>query len=197
MKKFFLSILLLSSMSCVLAQNGEVPFHEHEEDAGLFLGGSLTYWNNNDGKPITLQLFPEAGWRFNHTWAAGVMLGFGFNSDRSDGVKKITRVYKVSPFVRYYYMHRGPFNLYLDGGVGFNHTSPEQSAAGGKRNGYEIGVRPGVCLDLAKGFCLCMRLGFAGYRNNYFVGEEDEIGDHGFGLRFAPEELMIGLELEF
>ena len=86
--------------------------------------------------------------------------------------------------MRYYYMHRGPFNLYLDGGMGFNHSKPEQNTAT-KRNGYEIGIRPGVCVDLAKGFCLCMRMGFVGYRNNYFVGEEHEVGDNGFGLRFA------------
>jgi len=35
-----------------------------------------------------------------------------------------------------------------------------------------------------------------GYRNNYHGGEEPHIGTTGFGLRFAPEELMIGLELE-
>ncbi|WP_262500772.1 hypothetical protein [Hallella colorans] len=40
-------------------------------------------------------------------------------------------------------------------------------------------------------------MGFADYRKNYFVGEEQEIGNDGFGLRFAPEEVMIGLELEF
>ena len=172
MKKLLLSIFFLSSAFCAWAQNDGLPFHEHDEETGLFLGGSLTYW------------------------AAGIMLGYGFDSERVGGVKSITRIYKVSPFVRYYYMHRGPFNLYLDGGMGFNHSKPEQNTAT-KRNGYEIGIRPGVCVDLAKGFCLCMRMGFAGYRNNYFVGEEHEVGDNGFGLRFAPEELMIGLELEF
>ena len=196
MKKLLLSIFFLSYAFCAWAQNDGLPFHEHDEETGLFLGGSLTYWNNTDTKASTLQLFPEMGWRFNQTWAAGIMLGYGFDSERVGGVKNITRIYKVSPFVRYYYMHRGPFNLYLDGGMGFNHSKPEQNTAT-KRNGYEIGIRPGVCVDLAKGFCLCMRMGFAGYRNNYFVGEEHEVGDNGFGLRFAPEELMIGLELEF
>ena len=40
-------------------------------------------------------------------------------------------------------------------------------------------------------------MGFVGYRHDYFGGEEPEIGTNGFGLRFAPEELMIGFELEF
>ena len=29
------------------------------------------------------------------------------------------------------------------------------------------------------------------------MGEEPQMGSKGFGLRFAPEELMVGLELEF
>jgi len=40
-------------------------------------------------------------------------------------------------------------------------------------------------------------MGFLGYRHSYFSGEEPGIGENGFGIRFAPEELMIGLELEF
>ena len=36
-----------------------------------------------------------------------------------------------------------------------------------------------------------------GFWKSYFSGEEPLIGNDGFGLLFAPEELMIGLELEF
>ncbi|WP_154653704.1 hypothetical protein [Prevotella corporis] len=43
----------------------------------------------------------------------------------------------------------------------------------------------------------CLRMGFMGFRKSYFSSEEPLIGNDGFGLRFAPEELMIGLELEF
>ena len=31
-----------------------------------------------------------------------------------------------------------------------------------KHHGFEIGLRPGACVDLTKGLCLCMRMGFAG-----------------------------------
>lgn len=66
-----------------------------------------------------------------------------------------------------------------------------------RANGFEIGVRPGACVDLTEGLCLCLRLGFIGYRNRFFAGEEEGIGNSGWGIRFAPEELNIGLELEF
>ena len=38
-------------------------------------------------------------------------------------------------------------------------------------------------------------MGFIGYRHDYFMGEEEGLGSNGFGIRFAPEELVIGLEL--
>ena len=62
--------------------------------------------------------------------------------------------------------------------------------------GWEVGLRPGACVDLTKGLCLCLRLGFIGYRDKFGAGEEAGLSTSGFGLRFAPEELQIGLELE-
>ena len=85
-------------------------------------------------------------------------------------------------------MHREPFNLYIDGGLGF-------STSGGVK-GWEVGFRPGACVDLTKSLCLCLRLGFVGYRNQFGAGEEAGLSPSGFGLRFAPEEVQIGLELE-
>ena len=85
-------------------------------------------------------------------------------------------------------MHREPFNLYIDGGLGF-------STSGGVK-GWEVGFRPGACVDLTKSLCLCLRLGFVGYRNQFGAGEAAGLSPSGFGLRFAPEEVQIGLELE-
>lgn len=193
-----LLVALLPACATLSAQELHTsPFHDDDHEHGLFVGGAATYWNNNKTNTSTLQLFPEAGWRFNRTWAAGVMLGYGLSNEKNDGNTKHTHVFKFSPFARYYYMHQGPFNLYIDGGVGYNHISPAGNETLNRKNGFEVGLRPGVCVDLTKGFCLCLRMGFAGYRNNYFVGEEHEIGNDGWGLRFAPEEVMIGLELEF
>src|SRR3712207_8044931 len=92
-----------------------------------------------------------------------------------------------------------PFNLYLDGGFGLNWTKEKNKATQQTTNlhGWEIGIRPGACVDLTEGLCLCLRIGFAGYRKDYVMGEEPKIGSNGFGILFAPEDLMIGLELEF
>lgn len=56
-----------------------------------------------------------------------------------------------------------------------------------RRSGFELGLRPGACVDLTEGLCLCLL---------YFMGEEPKLGERGWGLNLSPEELMIGLELE-
>lgn len=103
----------------------------------------------------------------------------------------------MSPFVRYYYFHRDPFNLYLDAGGGVNFSINKDGSTTNFLKGFEVGICPGACVDLTEGLCLCLRMGFIGYRNDYFMGEEPQLGTNGFGFRFAPEDLMIGLELEF
>lgn len=196
MKHLSLLVCLLSGIfSSLWASDYDTFPSQHlemEHDARTFVGGALTYWNNQEDHSHTFNFYPEVGRLFNETWGVGVMLGFGKEKE-SDGTK--TTSYKIAPFARYYYVHKGPFNLFMDGGVGYSYRKTSESTE--KRNGYEIGVRPGACVDLTEGLCLCLRMGFVGYRNHYTGGEEAEIGNSGWGIRFAPEELMIGLELEF
>ncbi len=148
---------------------------------------------------MTLDLCPEFGYIFNDKWAVGLLLGYEREREIEDDVKYISNAFKFSPFARYYYFHKGPFNLYLDGGFGLNFGNVRNSLTNTTTNfrGFEVGVRPGACVDLIEGLCLCLRFGFVGYRDNYFMGEEPGLSSNGFGIRFAPEEVMIGLELEF
>lgn len=125
------------------------------------------------------------------------MLGYGLESELNGRVREESHTLRISPFARMYYLHKGPFNLYLDGGVGYNYAFPNGAEGATSRHGFEVGVRPGACVDLTEGLCLCLRMGFLGYRRNYFAGEEPGLSSHGFGVSFSPEELMVGLELEF
>lgn len=172
--------------------HAQSPFHEsHEEEHGgvFFLGGAASVWSNPDAKSLSIDFCPEVGYLFSKDWGAGLLLAY---EHERKGDATASHAYKVSPFVRYYYLHKGPFNLYLDGGAGVNFIRTKEQ----KLTGYEIGIRPGACVDLTEGICLCLRMGFAGYRKDYHLAEEPRVGSSGFGISFAPEELMIGLELE-
>lgn len=192
---FMMSTFFMNAFSQVTPVQSLWDVHDRHDDHGVFIGGAFNFWNDTKDKKITFEFCPEIGWRFNKTWASGIMLAYGYTSlDRED---TRAHTFKLSPFVRYYYLHKGPFNLYLDSGLGYNYTKTRQGSTNSHLSGYEVGVRPGACVDLTSGLCLCLRMGFMGYRKDYFAGEEPEMGENGFGLRFAPEELKIGLELEF
>ncbi len=192
--------LLLFCFTPILAQGafpaqGEAPDHEYH--AAFFAGGAITYWYDLGAKRQVLDFCPEFGYLFNASLGVGALLGYEYESQRTAGALTASHALKISPFVRYYYVHRGPFNLFFDGGFGFNLRWEKDSKGTARTQGFEVGIRPGACVDLTEGLCLCLRMGFLGYRKDYSMGEEPVLGANGFGLRFAPEELMIGLELEF
>lgn len=166
---------------------------EHKEGhthANYWAGGSLTLWIDKTTKETTTSFRPEFGHFLNKQWGIGLVGNY-----TSEGEM---RSYGFTPFVRRYVFENRPFNIYFDGGVGLSWSQAKVDDSWSKAKlGYEIGLRPGVCLDLAKGLCLCLRMGFIGYRDSFTSAEEHELTPHGFGLRFAPEELQIGLEFEF
>ena len=184
--------LLVLLWSCGSLQ-AQTTTDEHEDHASWFVGGVASFWVNSDAKTTSLEFNPELGHFLNDTWAVGLIAGYGLKSQETDGKKVLQHEFSLSPFVRYYYLHKGPFNLYLDGNVGYNY---EIHGGGDGHHGFEVGLRPGACLDLAEGLCLCMRLGFLGYRKS-FHGEEPDVPSNGFGFSFTPEHLMLGLEMEF
>lgn len=197
-----LSVLISCSLKAQEKHYAHNAFgtEQHAHGGRIFVGGALTYWNDNKAKTQTLDLVPEIGYLFNDTWGIGTLLGYGYETERMEtsNAKKNTRTLHISPFVRYYYVHRGPFDLFLDSGFGLNVKKIKMKGSDTVHTrGFEVGVRPGACIDLTEGLCLCLRMGFVGYRKDYFSGEEEGIGNQGFGIRFAPEELAIGLELEF
>ena len=184
--------LLALLWSCGSLQ-AQTTTDEHEDHASWFVGGVASFWVNSDAKTTSLEFNPELGHFLNDTWAVGLIAGYGLKSQETDSKKVLQHEFSLSPFVRYYYLHKGPFNLYLDGNVGYNY---EIHGGGDGHHGFEVGLRPGACLDLAEGLCLCMRLVFLGYRKS-FHGEEPDVPSNGFGFSFTPEHLMLGLELEF
>lgn len=197
MKKVFslfagLLLALLWSCGSLQAQISTDDHDEHDHHASWFVGGVASFWINSEAKTNQLHLHPEFGYFLNDTWAVGLIGGYGLVSQGSGDAKVTQHEFSLSPFVRYYYLHRGPFNLYVDGNVGYSYEVAGEHA----HHGLEVGLRPGACLDLAEGLCLCMRMGFLGYRKD-FHGEEPGVPSSGFGLSFTPEHLMIGLELEF
>lgn len=177
------------SLKTTTHHNGKNETKDHKHN-NFWLGGSVTLWQDTEHKSTTFSFRPELGHFLSEFWGVGLLGNYTSEHD--------TQNYGVTPFVRYYIFERKPFNIYFDAGLGLNWIQSKLGEDWSKvQLGYEIGVRPGACLDLAKGLCLCLRMGFVGYRNKFTSGEEHDLTSNGWGIRFAPEELMIGLEIEF
>lgn len=163
-----------------------IPSLQEEHGGRWVLGGTLSFWQDHKARSTSFSFSPEVARMFNEDWGLGLVGSYQYT--KGEGSSSAASLWALRPFARYYYLHREPFNLYIDGGFGF-------SASQGTK-GWEVGLRPGACIDLTPGLCLCLRLGFVGYRDRFVGGEEEGLGATGFGLRFAPEELQVGLELE-
>jgi len=155
--------LLLGSATPLVAQqyfpNGDSSTPD-EHGARWVFGGLVSFWQDNKAKTTTFDFSPEVAYLFNENWGLGVVGTYQYQKGNGESES----LWALRPFARYYYMHSEPFNLYLDGGFGF-------STSGGVK-GWEVGLRPGACVDLTKGLCLCLRLGFIGYRDKFGAGGE-------------------------
>lgn len=213
MKRIFLVAALLCSSLLSYAGNGKTavvktnPHHQkstevHEHGGKFLLGGALTLWSDSKENVSIMEFEPEFGYLFGNNWGVGIMLGFSKEQETKTLLTKeinyVQEAFSVTPFLRYFYHRQMPFSLYLDLVAGFSSSRHGfEGEKTEKSNGFEVGIRPGASIDIAEGLCLCMKFGFFGYRDQYYTREEPGITSNGFGIRFAPEELMIGLELEF
>lgn len=105
---------------------GQSP-DEHEHRGRFFVGGAASLWEDSKVNRFTLGLNPELGYLLNDRWGVGLILGYEYEHQGEGETREITRAIKIAPFVRYYYLHKGPFNLYLDAGLGYN-ISREKAA---------------------------------------------------------------------
>ena len=118
-------------------------------------------------------------------------LGFGANLSLQNHSQQggSTTYFLLRPFARYYFAHTNPLHFYLEGGLGVS--------SGGGTTGFEIGVRPGMSLELSRLIHLNMYWGFLGYRNKFAFSGGEGTSSSGFGLSFSPANLLLGIEFHF
>lgn len=162
--------------------------------AQTYVGGELGFWRDwQDGANKTsFVVNPEVGYNLNENWAIGVRLGYGYEYVKGDKVN----AFEVSPYARYTYAKLGPVNLFLDGGFGFG-TFKVKDADGNSsdaQNAWEVGIKPGLSVNLTEKLSFISHVGFFGYRKSD-MGEV--FGENGFGLKLKSTDLTFGLLYNF
>ena len=78
--------------------------------------------------------------------------------------------------------------LFLDGGVGISTSKVEDNDS---NNGFEIGIKPGIALEICKNLTFVTKYGFAGYRDDYKYSNSTS------GVSLGSEDLSFGFHYEF
>lgn len=176
MRKLFLLVVIVMATITASAQEG------------IYLGGGISLWRNNDVDKTSFSITPDVGYNLSEKWAVGVELAYthkGYDED----YKVSTNAFALAPYARYSFYENKIVRLFLDMGFGFSTYKAKHADS---VNGFEIGVKPGLAVKLNDNFSFITKVGFAGYRDDYYRGEEN-----GFGVGLETENISIGIEYEF
>ena len=153
-----------------------------------YIGGGLGFQTSSyDGESTTTwTIMPEVGYNLNDSWAIGAVVGYGESGKDESKVKSFT----VSPYARYTVAKLNMVNVFLDGGVGYGYV--EQG--GVKVNDFNVGIKPGVAVNLNDKLSFVAHFGFLGYQNDKVKGDDKSVNTFGFNL---DNNVSFGLYLNF
>ncbi len=129
-------------------------------DAQIYAGGTVGFvTESTDGNSeSTLLLQPEVGYNFAENLAVGIVFGYGESGKDEHKLKTFT----INPYLRYTALKFDKVNIFLDGEIGYTN----KKYGGVKTNIFEVGVKPGVAINLNEKLSLVTHVGFLGYQNS-------------------------------
>ena len=176
------SVPALAQYHVTAGRATSAPAPSYGDSRRFVLGGNFSFWRNEDAKTTSIAVSPGLMYLLNED------LGFGANLSLQNQSQQgaSTTYFLLRPFARYYFAHTNPLHFYLEGGLGVS--------SGGGTTGFEIGVRPGMSLELSRLIHLNMYWGFIGYRTKFAFSGGEGTSASGFGLAFTPANLLLGIE---
>lgn len=174
MKKIILTALVAVSAVCANAQ--------------VWMGGSLGF-NVTSPKVgdsnTTFSIEPTVGYSLDDKWDIALSLGYANMGDVAVG--SVESVFAINPFARYTFAKSGIASFFVDGGFGFGVANINGAD---NTNTFNIGLRPGVKVELSHKVELDAKLGWFGYEN-----VKDAYSN--FGLSVNNETLSFGMTWKF
>ncbi len=165
--------------------------------AQVYVGGTASFWHNDDADLTTFTLAPEVGYELNHKWSIGASIMFSHaKTDHSidlgpievEGKTKVN-AFAFAPYARYNLLDSKVVRLFIEGGLGLSSVKVKGYDS---EAGFEIGLRPGISIKLNKNFSFITKYGFLGYRDDYMLNDMQ-----GYGFALSSEDLSIGFHYAF
>lgn len=187
MRKIVLTLLSVITAVTVCAQESKLS-REVPNLKKVYIGGAFSLWHDKDIDKTTFQIAPEVGYNFTDKWALGVAIGYGHY--KTGDIK--ANAFALTPYVRFTYFQKGVVRLFADGNIGF---STYKEKGGDATNGFIIGIRPGIAVDLTNNLYILAKYGFLGYCDDYAMlgGGTQSIG----GLNLDMTTLSFGINYQF
>lgn len=151
------------------------------------IGGEFMMWRNETTDNAKIKIAPSVIYEFNPKFDFGVNLSYLIDqTDNTTTPHSHDIGVSVSPFVRHYLFSDNTVRVFCDYTAGYGYNGQAET-----RNGFEVGVKPGIALSLTEKINVITHIGFLGYRQD-FCGLES-----GYGLKLNTEDISIGLIFNF
>ena len=172
-------------------------------NAQIYVGGETGLWRNADNNNTDFTLRPEVGYELSEKWDLGLSVGFShdYNGGKKHKSYTKTNACEVNPYARWTFAQWGPVHLFLEMGFGFETykvkagDDDDHVVEGDAQKAWNVGVKPGLSIDVAKHLQFITHVGFLGYRDS-----DDKFDAHkndGFGFQLQSDNLTVGLLYKF
>lgn len=171
MKKIFMS---MAAMVVAISASAQVY-------VGGGVGVGSTKVGDGDSK-MSYKFVPELGFQIDKNWDAGLSVGW-------TGTEGGKHTFELAPYVRYTFCSAKLVDLFVEGTVGYTHTKLHSNSV----DGYEIGFKPGVKVNLSDNIAFVTKVGFFGYQQE----GEGNMKVKQWGVDLDGTNVTFGLNVKF
>lgn len=156
-------------------------------NAQVYVGGGFGVGSTSidGGDDVTTYKFvPEIGYSFDKDWAVGVAFGW-------EGANKGAKTVSVNPYVRWTFARFNMVNVFVDGGVEYDHLYGN----GADTDAFAFGLKPGVAVNLNDKLSFVAHVGFLGYE--HAKNNNNDVKTDSWGLDLDGRNITFGLYYNF
>jgi len=164
----------------------------------FYAGGSLGYMHDGKESTNSFTILPEVGYNLNSNWAVGTTIGFQYSHLCGAGTS--TNLFSFDPYVRYTFFKSSNnlVNIFVDGGfgIGLGWTSYNSNSSATAVT-YNVGISPGLAINLSDKFSLVTHIGFLGYEGANNTAKATGVYNDRGGLLLNGNNLTFGFYYNF
>lgn len=195
MKKLF---LMAAMMVATLAANAQV-----------YVGGGINF---SSSKPAYVKvdgvaepdattkfgILPEVGYKLDDKLSVGIALGY--EHSKQGDVK--TNGFSIAPYARYTFVKWNNIGLFGEAQFAYSNKKETESVDMGdgktmdvdkKSNGWSLGVRPGISIDLNEKLTFITKFGWLGYKSEKPSDAKGQKASSDFGFDVDATNLQFSL----